>query len=137
MSSKPLTVEDMSKLLGVSAMGYVEKEVKQLKKEYDDRGSAIQIACEMGRYVMRLRHDYSSVVKDFAQEGEISKSALKVLAYIHKQNGVLKSKLVKKLGSGVYHSVKELVEKEFVEQKPAGRSSTLHTTGKFKEYFNV
>lgn len=137
MSSRPLSVEDLSRLLGISALGYVEKEVKQLKKEYDNNGSSIQIVSEMGQYIMRLRPEYSNTVRDFAQEGEISKHALKVLAYIHKREGILKSKLVKGLGTNVYASVKELIENEFVEQKPAGRSSTLHTTKKFKQYFEV
>ncbi len=137
MSSKPLSVDELGKLLGIAAAGYVKKEIGKLQKEYDENGSAIQIVNEMGNFAMRLRPEYSSAVKEFAQEGEISSHALKVLAYIHKQEGILKSSLVKKLGSTVYASVKELDQKGFVEQQRAGRSSKLNTTPKFKDYFGV
>jgi chromosome segregation and condensation protein ScpB len=41
------------------------------------------------------------------------------------------------IGSSVYDHVKELVEKEFITAEKQGRSKSLKTTKKFREYFSV
>ncbi len=136
ISAKPLAVSELGRLIGVAAPGYVEGVVKRLIADYDSRESSIQIVFEDGKYVMRVRREYLDKVKPFAQSAEISQHALKALAYINNKEGVLKSSLVKQLGDSVYQDVKELVEKGFITQKKAGRSKSLHTTDKFKEYFS-
>jgi len=84
---------------------------------------------------MRLKPDMTSRVKQFAQDTEISKPALRTLAFVSKHDGVLKSELAKRIGSSVYQDVRELVDAGFVKAKRAGRSSTLHLTEKFHRYF--
>ena len=135
MSSKPLTVAELGKLIGVAAPGFVSQRLDALKGRYDSAGSAIEIAAEEGKHYMRLRQQYLGAVKQFASEGEISRHALRTLAYISKNEGMRKSLLADKLGSTIYQDVAELVEKGFLLQKKSGRSSTLATTPKFKSYF--
>ena len=135
MSSKPLAVADLGKLIGIAAPGYVSQRLENLRKRYDDAGSAIEIAFEENKYYMRLRLTYVNAVKEFAQQGEISRHALRTLAYISKSEGVKKSLLADRLGSTIYQDIAELVEKGFVHQKKQGRTKTLHTTPKFKMYF--
>ena len=135
MSSKPLATSELAKLLNIAAQGYVKKQVKELQKEYDERGSAIQIVYEDGKYMMTLRPKYAGEVKEFAKEAEINPHALKTLGYISKNNGMLKSVLCKRLGSTIYQDVKELTEKGFILQRKAGRSSKLFVSQKFKDYF--
>ncbi len=135
MSTKPLSVADLAKLLNIAAIGYVTKEIKELQKQYLEKDGAIQIFEENGKYVMTLKSEYAKEVKDFAKEAEISPHALKTLGYIAKNDGILKSILCKKLGSTIYQDVMELDEKGFINQKKAGRSKKLFLTQKFKDYF--
>ncbi|VVC01902.1 Segregation and condensation protein B [uncultured archaeon] len=135
MSSKPLAVAELGKLIGVAAPGFVAQRLDALKAKYDAAGSSIEIALEEGKYYMRLRPEYVNYVKEFAQEGEISRHALRTLAYISKNEGMKKSLLADRLGSTIYQDVAELVEKGFLLQKKSGRSSALSTTPKFKSYF--
>ncbi len=135
MSTKPLTVADLAKLLNIAAIGYVTKQIKELQKQYKEREGAIQIFEENGKYIMSITSEYATEVKEFAKEAEISPHALKTLGYISKNNGLLKSILCKKLGSSIYQDVMELNEKGFISQRKAGRSSKLFVSQKFKEYF--
>jgi len=135
MSSRAMALEEFRTLTGIGALGYLQKVVAELKKDYDDRRSSVEIAEMDGRYIMRVRNDYLPRVRDFAQESEISKGALRTLAYISKHDGILKSTLVKRIGTRVYGDVKELVENGFIKQKKSGRSSKLNLTEKFKIYF--
>lgn len=135
MSSKPLGAPELGKLLGVAAPGYVSQRLDELKARYADSNGAIEIVEEGGKHYMRLKQQYSGYVKDFTSQGEISKHALRTLAYISKNEGVLKSRLCKALGSTIYSDIHELVEKGFVAQKRSGRSTSVSTTPKFKAYF--
>jgi len=135
ISSKPLSLEDFKRITGISALGYLKNLVDELKKEYDERGSAIEINEIDGKYEMRVRSAYIERVKEFAQEAEISKAALRTLAFIAKHDGILKSELVKKIGTQIYEDVKELTESGFVRQQKAGRTTKLFLTEKFRKYF--
>ncbi|MFA4983014.1 MAG: SMC-Scp complex subunit ScpB, partial [Candidatus Micrarchaeia archaeon] len=135
MSSKPLAAAELGKLIGVAAPGFVAQRLDALKGRYEASGSAIEIALEEGKYHMRLRQQYVQFVKDFAKDSEISRHALRTLAYISKNDGVKKSDLCKRLGSAIYSDVAELAAKGFLAQKKSGRSTLLSTTQKFRDYF--
>ena len=135
ISSRPLALAELGKLISVAAPGFVEQKVKALQSSYDSMGSAIEIAEENGKYYMRIRQQYVHYVKDFSQATEIGKHALRTLAYLSKNEGIKKSDLCKRLGSSIYADIGELVEKGFVSQKKSGRSTLLSTTPKFKAYF--
>jgi segregation and condensation protein B len=135
ISSRSMSVEELRTLTGIGALGYLQGVVEELKKEYDERGSAIEIMDIEGKYLMRIRNEHLSRVKQFAQDIEISKCALRTLAYISKNDGVLKSSLVKRIGTHVYQDVKELIDADFIKAQKAGRTSKLVLTEKFKKYF--
>jgi chromosome segregation and condensation protein ScpB len=88
-----------------------------------------------GKYTMRIRNEYLPRVKQFAQEMEISRAALRTLAYVAKHDGVLKSEAVKHIGTQVYDDVKELVQSGFLRTQKSGRSAKLSVTEKFRKYF--
>lgn len=137
MSSKPLEINDLARISGIGAVGFVESLIKQLQEEYERNGSALQIYFENGKYIMRVRSEYEKEVSGLAKESEISKGALKTLAVIAKNDGMKQSKIVEMLGTTVYDHVKELVEKEFITADKQGRTRVLKTTSRFKEYFSV
>ncbi|MBI5222957.1 SMC-Scp complex subunit ScpB [Candidatus Micrarchaeota archaeon] len=135
MSARPMALEEFRTLTGIGALGFLQSTIEELKKEYVDR--AIEISENDGRYEMRIRPEYVEKVKQYAQETELSKSALRTLAYISKHDGMLKSDLVKRIGSQVYIDVKELVEAGFVKTPRAGRTTKLVLTDKFRKYFVI
>lgn len=135
ISSRSMSLEEFRTLTGIGALGYLQGVVEELIKEYDERGSALEIMGIDGKYVMRVRNEVLQRVRQFAQDTEISKSALRTLAFISKHDGILKSELVRRIGSQVYTDVKELADAEFVKPQKSGRSAKLWLTEKFKKYF--
>ena len=135
MSSKPLSLEELGRFAGVAAPGFIEGLVKELAKGYSESGSSITIALEPGGYIMRLRAEYAAKVAPLAQESEISRGALKLLAYVSQNEGIEQSMVANTLGSTVYDRVQELVEKGFLDKQKKGRTSVLRTTQKFRDYF--
>jgi segregation and condensation protein B len=126
----------MRTLTGIAAIGYLKNVVLALQKEYNESERAIEIIEIDGKYTMRVKNAYIERVKQFAQESELSKSALRTLAFISKHDGVLKSELAKRIGPQIYNDVKELINSGFVKPQKAGRSAKLFLTEKFKKYFN-
>ena len=135
ISSRAMSLEELRVLTGIGALGYLQGVVEELRKDYEERQSAIEILNIDGKYLMRVRNEHLSRVKQFAQDTEISKSALRTLAYISKNDGILKSSLVKKIGTHVYSDVKELIGADFIKAQKAGRTSKLVLTEKFRKYF--
>ncbi|MBI5159159.1 SMC-Scp complex subunit ScpB [Candidatus Micrarchaeota archaeon] len=136
MSGKPLSIDALGKLLGTPAPGYVKGIAENLAKEYTEKNSAIVIIEENNEFVMRLKNPFAQLVKDFAQDAEVSHGALKMLAFISRNEGIQQSKMVDELGTTVYQYVKELSHNGFVEARRKGRTKVLKTTKKFKDYFS-
>jgi segregation and condensation protein B len=135
MSGREMSVPELKKLTGIASAGHVKEIVGKLMREYDSMGSSLEIFEGDNAYVMRVRDAYSSSVRQFAQDVAISKPALRTLSYVARHNGILKSELVKRIGSMVYDDVKELSQNGFLIQRKYGRSSKLFLTDKFRAYF--
>jgi segregation and condensation protein B len=135
ISGRSMSLEEIRTLTGIGALGYLQSVIEELKNDYAERGSGLEISDADGKYEMRVSPDMAGRVRQFAQEAEISKSALRTLAYLSKHDGMLKSELVKKVGTKVYSDVKELVESGFLKSHKSGRSSKLTLTEKFRKYF--
>lgn len=135
MSGREMSVPELKKLTGIASAGHVKEIVGELMREYDSMGSSLEIFEGDNAYLMRVRDEYAGSVRQFAQDVAISRSALRTLSYIARHNGILKSEVVKRIGTGIYDDVKELVQSGFIFQRKFGRSSKLFLTDKFRAYF--
>ena len=135
ISGREMSLEELRTLTGIGALGYLKNVMEELQKDYETRESAIEVLEANGKYSLRVKNVYIDKVKEFAQDTEISKGALRTLAFLSKHDGMLKSSLVRKLGTRVYQDVKELVSSDFLKPQKAGRTSKLWLTEKFKKYF--
>lgn len=137
ISARSMTLDELARLVGLAGPGFVKALVEELKREYESRGSAVEVAEIDGKWLMRVKDEYGEKVKSFAQQAEVSRSALRTLAYIAKHDGVMKSEVAHKVGSQIYTDVHELVQNGFVKQVKAGRTKRLFLTDKFKQYFKT
>ena len=137
MSPDPIDVRDLARIAGLGAIGYVDELIKKLNEEYEKNGNAMVIKKIGNAYQMTLKDEYFNLVAGLAKESEIRVGALKVLAYISKNEPIMQSKLAKIFGSGVYDYVKELTEKGFLHCEKKGISKEIRTTEKFRDYFAI
>lgn len=137
ISARGMGIDELMKLAGLAAPGFVKAMLEELRNEYDARGSAVEIAEIEGRWLMRVKDAYAGKVKGFAQQAEVGRSGLRTLAYIARHDGVLKSDVAHRIGSQIYEDVRELVQSGFVKQAKAGRSKRLFLTDKFRQYFRT
>lgn len=134
MTSKPLTIFDLTKITKAN-LHDIKVAIKNLQNEYNERGSWIEIIKIDRSYLMRLKPQYADKIADFAQETELSKRALRVLAIVANNDGIIQSKVSRILGPSAYEGVKELEEKNYITTEKKGHSKILRLTSKFKTYF--
>ena len=137
MSPNALSISELSGITGIASMGYLELATKSLIEDYKARDTALEIIEIDRKFMFSLREPYASKVSRFASGPDITRGALKLLAYVSRNNGALQSGIVKIFGASTYDHVKELTEKGFLETRKEGRSRKLLVTNKFREYFNV
>lgn len=120
--------------------GIPEEEVRtallDLRREYDDRDSAIVIAKIGTEFRMMLRPEYSECTGSFAK-AEMAPGVMRTLSTIAYNQPVLQSDLFKTRGPRTYDDVHKLVEMGFVSGRRAGQTLELTTTKKFSEYFGI
>jgi len=134
-SENPMRVGEIGEIIGHDSKE-VSKAVKKLRKEYENRGGAIEIAKIGNKYVMQLKEDYLQYGYRVGKR-EMSDEVLRTLAVIAYYQPITQSKLREFLGSRVYEYVDELKKRGFVYGKKAGKTIVLRTTKKFTEYFGI
>ena len=134
-SSENLKISDIAAKTGIP-VEEVRTALMDLRKEYDGRDSAIQIAKIGTEYRMMLRPEYSECIGTFAK-AELSGGVLRTLTTIAYYQPVLQADLLKLRGPRVYDDVHALVDMDFVAKKRSGNTWELTTTKKFAEYFGI
>ena len=137
MSPSAMSINEISTATGIASPGMIERLLGDLMSEYESRDTSLKVMSISGKYMLSLKDPYISRVSSLAKGPDISRGALRILAYINKNEGVLQSDLVKYFGSSTYDYMKELAEKEFVESHKYKRTKRIETTPKFNEYFGV
>ena len=134
-ASDKLSLSEIAEKTGIP-VEEVRTAVMDLRREYEERDSAIQIAKIGTEYRMMLRPEYSECTGSFAK-AELSGGVLRTLTTIAYYQPVMQAELLKLRGPRVYDDVHTLVEMDFVSKKRAGNTWELTTTKKFAEYFGI
>lgn len=136
VSAKALSTEELAQVLGIGSVGSVNNIMNELMNDYEKRDSSLGIFKIGDKYIMSVKEPFANKVGTLAGSPDLTRGALRILAYISKNEPVIQSSVVKSFGSATYEYLKELNEKEFITAKKTGRTKKLETTDKFKEYFN-
>jgi segregation and condensation protein B len=134
-SSKPLRASEIEAATQLT-QDVIRRAIAKLQKEYDERGSAMEVVKLGVRYSMQLRKQYSSYGMPFAEK-ELPREVLKVAALIAYNQPVLQSDLAKLFGSDVYDSVKALRSAGLITARRQRQTFLLTTSKRFAEYFGL
>ncbi len=135
VTSDPISASKIARILGVKAED-VEKTIDELSQEYSSRSSSIEIVKLGSKYLMRVKPEYSDVVRHFT-EREFERGLLRTLAIIAIKQPIKLSDLAKIRGNRCYEHVKKLKDIGFVSEEKRGRSTILRTTRNFAVYFGI
>jgi len=135
MSPKPMTMDEFVELTGNPNKDNLRNTILEIKKEYTDRNSSIEVFTMGDSYIMQVNAEYDEKVAYLASESEFSKSVTKTLALISFKQPIKQSLVIKYRNTKAYDHIKLLLEKELISRQRSGRTYILRTTRKFLEYF--
>ncbi len=137
VTGKAMSSEELAQATGIASLGYITKALKELAADYEGRAGALRVIEIGGKYMLAVAEPYASKVNGLAGQPDITKGALRILAYVSRNEPIYQNEVVRAFGSSTYDYMKELVENDFVSAKRVGRTKKLQTTDKFKEYFSL
>jgi segregation and condensation protein B len=133
MSSKPLAVEELSKLTGIGSLGKIEEKLEELRKEYEDKG--IEIARSPEGWAMQVKSEVLPKVAHLARYSDLKDGHKRTLALIAYREPIKQSEVVRMQGNKSYAYIKLLVKKGLVKTEKEGRTKILMLTKEFERYF--
>ena len=136
-SGKFLEINKIAEMLNLGSVGIVKKTIEDLKEEYKNKDSAIEILEQGSSYRMHIKPDFIPFVKDLMTETEFDRPTISTLAIIAWKQPILQSRIVKIRGNTAYDHLKFLEEKEFIVRKQHGLTKLVKLTPKFYEYFDT
>src|SRR3989338_848455 len=121
--ARALTIEEIGRFTGVGSLGLIKDSLQQLKKEYDDKNSSLQITIDQEKWRLNIKKEYLYLTESLLSDAELSKP--------------LQSDVIKIRGVSAYDHIKILQEEGFITSEKSGRSRIIKITPKFYDYFNV
>lgn len=133
MSTRPLMLNDLGRILGVNSLGFVKDLLSQLQKDYGDRGMEI-INTPQG-WVMQVRSGLLPNVAHLTPYSDIPEGCKRTLALVAYKSPVKQSEIIKIQGNKAYTYIKSLVKRGLVKPEKQGHTKILKVTQEFERYF--
>lgn len=132
-----LTLEEISKFCGVASLGLLKELLLKLKKDYEDKNSALELINEDDKWKLNIRKEYLHLTQSLLTDSELNMPIQETLAIIAFKQPAVQSDVVKVRGNKSYDHIKLLQELDFVTSEKFGRTRILKLTQKFYDYFDV
>jgi segregation and condensation protein B len=135
VSDSPLSLNRLSKIVGIGSEDEVRKLVDELKQELDTNSRGIQLIETPEGFELRVKPEYRPRVAKLAPFADLSDGVMRTLAIIAVKQPIKQSIIVKYQGNKTYGYIKELEDKGMVKSEKYGRTKLVTTTVDFEKYF--
>ncbi len=132
-----VSLEELSRLINNKDLNEIKKAVHSLKRELDEKDSAIMVLEEGDGWKLNVREKYLPTVQQITPHTELSRPILETLAVVAWKQPARQSEIVKYRGSTAYEHIHELERMGYVAREKQGRSYKVRVTNKFFEYFDL
>jgi len=137
ISGRIMSIEELARVCKTGNLSKIRKTIEELKEEYKERKSGIEIYFIKNSCGMRVYPEIEDEIMHLAPESDMPNVVLKTLALIAYKQPILQSEIVKRRGASAYKYISMLMDHELVHAKREGRSKILTTTANFNKYFQV
>jgi segregation and condensation protein B len=133
MSSEPLDLGKISRIAGVSSLGYLRGTLLELRDEYAGRGFHLVESAEGWSFQVDRR--FLDKVASLTPYSDLPEGAKRTLALVAYKEPVTQSEVIRVQGNKSYAYIKGLVSKGLVKSEKQGRTRLLSLTKEFERYF--
>ncbi|MFH1331828.1 MAG: SMC-Scp complex subunit ScpB [archaeon] len=132
-----MDLQEIAALCGIGSVGAVKDVLDSLRKGYEDKGSALSIVEENGKWKLNIRKEYNYLTAKLLDTAEMDRPTQETLALIAYRNPAIQSEIVKMRGNTAYDHIKFLTDNQFVTSEKHGRTRLLKLAPKFFDYFDI
>jgi segregation and condensation protein B len=136
-SGRVMTIEEIKRVCRIRDDERINKALKDLKVDYDNRDSSLILTNEEDKWKITTKQDYFHVVKRVVTETELSKTLMETLAVIAWKYPIKQSNLIKIRTNKAYDHLRELEKVGYITRQKHGRSKLIKLTDKFFAYFDL
>ena len=133
MAPKPLQLTELARISGLGSAGALKGLLKELEKEYSERG--IKIVSSPEGWEMQIDPGLLPSVAHLAPYTDLSEGCKRTLALVACKEPMKQSELIKIQGDKAYNYIKRLVKMGLIKTEKEGRTKLLHLTKEFENYF--
>jgi len=133
ITQKPLDLQDLAKITGLSSLGFLKEGLDELKKEYEGKG--IEIIEMEGRWQMQVRPELLPQVASLTPHHDLPEGPKRSLALILYKEPVKQSEIIRIQGNKAYSYIKNLKKSGLVKAEKQGHTKILSVTKELERYF--
>ncbi len=133
MTSRPLMLDELGKILGVNSLGYVKELLEKLQKDYAERG--MEIVSGPSGWFMQVRPQLLKKVAHLTPYSDMTEGCKRALALIAYKEPMQQSEIIKIQGNKAYSYLKILQKRNLVRAEKKGRTKLFRLTQEFERYF--
>ncbi len=130
-------LEELARLCNIGSVGLVKQALEELKQDYENKNSALEILEENNKFKLNIKKQYLHLTSSLLNDTELDKPTQETLALIAYKNPALQSEIIKMRSNTAYEHIKRLKDNEFILAEKKGRTFLLKLTPKFYDYFDV
>lgn len=136
-TGKFMSLEDIAKFCEIGSVGYVKEILEELKRDYEQRDSALTIVQQDNLVKLNIKKDYGYLANKLVSDSELDSPTTKTLAVIAYKQPVLQHEIIKIRGNKAYDHIKLLREQNLITTEKQGRSRLIKLTPQFYNYFDT
>jgi segregation and condensation protein B len=133
MASEPMSMERLSKIVGVHSLGYLKETLLQLRQDYSDKG--FHLVEDKDGWLFQVDNKFLPKVASLTPYSDLPEGEKRCLALVAYKEPVLQSSIIKTQGNKAYAYVKHLIKKGLIKAEKYGRTKSLSLTQEFERYF--
>lgn len=144
IEDKPMPLDKLAVSLQLEGIRELRALVEELEKDYENRGSGLQINEIAGGYQISTRSELGKYLKFFylqKNKPKFSKSAIETLAIIAYKQPITRLEIEEIRGAGIGNSLKVLLERKLIRidgrKNVVGHPLLYSTTKDFLIYFGL
>lgn len=132
-SPKPLDLNELGKIAGISSLGYLKDVLEELRKEYEGRG--IEIVQTPEGWSMQVTPAMLPQVSHLTPSADLSEGCKRTLALVLYKEPARQSEIIAIQGNKAYGYIRELQKRSLIRAEKQGHTKILKVTQEFERYF--
>ena len=136
-TGKFTNIDEIARVSELGQVGYVKQLLEELKNDYEQRDSSLQIVQDETNYRLNIKKEYGLLANKLVSSAEFDAPTTKTLAVIAHRKPAFQSDVIKIRGNKAYEHIHILKEQGLVISEHSGRTRILKVTPKFFDYFDT